>query len=175
MLLLLMCSCRSAGDYRSEADKVGSAYLDAFQREAVGRTEEIEIETPADTLRRRLMLDQQLFANDPASYGIRDLPANRYWDARERLLPGGVDSSLPVWNGGTNALEIGLVDAVRIAAYNSTEYKAQQIEELKAQLSATDYKAIKYAEGWLSEEDFAPIKAERQAIRERINALESEI
>ena len=126
LLPLLLCSCRNAGDYRDEADKVGSAYLDAFQREAVGRTEKIEIETPADTLRRRLMLDQQLYANDPASYGIRDLPANRYWDAQERLLPGGVDSSLPVWSGGTNALEIGLVDSVRIAAYNSAEYKAQK-------------------------------------------------
>ena len=71
---------------------VGSAFLAGLQPESVGRTEEIEIETPADTLRRRLMLDQQLFANDPASYGFRDLPANRYWDARERLLPGVVDS-----------------------------------------------------------------------------------
>lgn len=47
-----------------------------------------------------------------------------------------------------------------------------QIASLKQQLSATDYKAIKYAEGWISEEDYTPIKAERQALRDRINALE---
>ena len=47
-----------------------------------------------------------------------------------------------------------------------------QIEALKAQLSATDYKAIKYAEGWISEADYAETKAERQAIRDQINALE---
>lgn len=53
--------------------------------------------------------------------------------------------------------------------------KVQQIMELKQQLAQTDYKAIKYAEGWISEADYAPIKAERQTIREEINRLESEI
>lgn len=48
-----------------------------------------------------------------------------------------------------------------------------EITALKAQLTATDYKAIKYAEGWLSEEEYAPIKAQRQSIRDQINALEA--
>ena len=49
-----------------------------------------------------------------------------------------------------------------------------QIEILKHKLSQTDYKAIKFAEGWISEEEYAPIKAERQALREKINRLEQE-
>ena len=52
---------------------------------------------------------------------------------------------------------------------------AYRIEMLKADLASTDYKAIKYAEGWLTEEEYAPIKAERQAIRDEINALEAMI
>ena len=48
----------------------------------------------------------------------------------------------------------------------------EQIAELKAQLAATDYKAIKYAEGWITEEEYAPIRAERQALRDKINDLE---
>lgn len=51
----------------------------------------------------------------------------------------------------------------------------ESIERLKAQLTATDYKAIKYAEGLISEEDYTPIKAERQALRDRINELEKEL
>lgn len=47
-----------------------------------------------------------------------------------------------------------------------------RIAELKRLLSETDYQAIKYAEGWLSEEEYAPIKAQRQAYREEINELE---
>lgn len=48
----------------------------------------------------------------------------------------------------------------------------EQIAELKANLDATDYQAIKYAEGWITAEDYAPIKAQRQAWRDRINELE---
>lgn len=47
-----------------------------------------------------------------------------------------------------------------------------EILNLKNKLQQTDYKAIKYAEGWLSEEEYAEIKAERQHIREEINRLE---
>lgn len=49
----------------------------------------------------------------------------------------------------------------------------QQIAELKQQLFSSDYKAIKYAEGWISEEEYSPIKAERQKIRDKINELEN--
>lgn len=49
-----------------------------------------------------------------------------------------------------------------------------EIAMLKEQLAESDYKAIKYAEGWISAEDYAPIKAERQALRDQINELEGE-
>lgn len=55
-----------------------------------------------------------------------------------------------------------------------TQNKLNQIADLKSQLAATDYQAIKFAEGWISAEDYAPIKASRQALREQINALEIE-
>ena len=47
-----------------------------------------------------------------------------------------------------------------------------EIRNLKRQLSDTDYKAIKYAEGYISEEDYASTKAMRQAWRDQINYLE---
>ena len=48
----------------------------------------------------------------------------------------------------------------------------QRINQLKKNLADTDYKAIKYAEGFISEEEYAPIKAQRQEWREEINKLE---
>ena len=54
----------------------------------------------------------------------------------------------------------------------SPEYKAAQVRALKDELAETDYKAIKFAEGWLTEEEYAPIKAQRQALRDKINELE---
>lgn len=50
---------------------------------------------------------------------------------------------------------------------------SQRIEMLKSELASTNDKAIEYAEGWLTEEEYAPIKAQRQAIRDEINALEA--
>lgn len=46
-----------------------------------------------------------------------------------------------------------------------------RIYNLKALLNSTDYKAIKYAEGLITESDYAPIKAQRQAYRDEINEL----
>ena len=53
--------------------------------------------------------------------------------------------------------------------------KQAQILGLKRQLSDTDYKAIKYAEGWLTDEEYSTVKVERQALRDKINALENEV
>ena len=47
-----------------------------------------------------------------------------------------------------------------------------EIQQLKKQLSDTDYKAIKYAEGQISESEYSAIRAERQGYRDRINYLE---
>ena len=51
----------------------------------------------------------------------------------------------------------------------------RKISEIKAKLSETDYQAIKYAEGFISEADYVQIKAPRQAWRDEINALETEL
>ncbi len=50
--------------------------------------------------------------------------------------------------------------------------KEDRIVELKQALLDTDYKAIKYAEGWLSAEEYEPTKLQRQEWREEINRLE---
>ena len=46
------------------------------------------------------------------------------------------------------------------------------IAELKQLLADTDYKAIKYAEGFISEADYAETRTQRQAWRDEINQLE---
>ena len=48
-----------------------------------------------------------------------------------------------------------------------------EITQLKKQLSDTDYKAIKYAEGQLTEEEYSLIRLQRQSYRDRINELEA--
>ena len=48
-----------------------------------------------------------------------------------------------------------------------------EIQQLKKALSDTDYKAIKYAEGQISEEEYASVRELRQGYRDRINELEA--
>lgn len=48
----------------------------------------------------------------------------------------------------------------------------REILELKEELNRTDYKALKYAEGVMTDEDYQPTGIQRQAWRKRINDLE---
>lgn len=50
----------------------------------------------------------------------------------------------------------------------------EKIIELKALLAQTDYQAIKYAEGQLTEAEYAEMKAQRQQWRDLINLLEED-
>lgn len=51
----------------------------------------------------------------------------------------------------------------------------QQIRELQGKLAATDYQALKYSEGWITEEEYAEIKANRQSWRDAINQLQEQL
>lgn len=50
-----------------------------------------------------------------------------------------------------------------------------EISSLKNQLSKTDYQAIKFAEGQLTAEEFASMRAQRQEWRDQINELENQL
>ena len=72
-------------------------------------------------------------------------------------------------NGIPTAVDIYTESELTIAA------NKKRINELKDLLKATDYQAIKYAEGFISEVDYAPIKQVRQSYRNKINEIESQI
>lgn len=70
------------------------------------------------------------------------------------------------------AEQYALDGRVRISAgtFPSTVVAVRDL--LLAQLASTDYMAIKYAEGQLSAEEYAPMKLQRQAWRDEYNSLE---
>lgn len=53
--------------------------------------------------------------------------------------------------------------------------KQSRIAQLKQNLNSTDYQAIKYAEGQLSESEYEGMKAQRQLWRDEINQIEEEL
>lgn len=50
-----------------------------------------------------------------------------------------------------------------------------EITALKNLLAQTDYKALKHADGVLSDEEYAPIEKARQGYRAKINELEEQL
>ena len=53
--------------------------------------------------------------------------------------------------------------------------KELEIIKFKKLLSDTDYKAIKYAEGFISEEEYTETKLQRQEWRNKINQIEKSL
>ena len=50
-----------------------------------------------------------------------------------------------------------------------------KIYNLKLKLKATDYQALKYAEGFIPISEYAPIREQRNTWRAEINKLEEEL
>lgn len=71
------------------------------------------------------------------------------------------------WTYRTDKCPMKTADALR-----REEYIAE-IRTLKRSLAETDYKAIKYAEGVMTDEDYQATGIQRQAWRRRINELEA--
>lgn len=82
-----------------------------------------------------------------------------------------------------NVLENGVAVTRDMTPEEETSYLAnipqittqERIAELKQLLSDSDYKAIKYAEGWFTDEEYAETKAQRQDWRDQINELEEDL
>ena len=50
-----------------------------------------------------------------------------------------------------------------------------EIEQCKAKLESTDYQCLKYAEGELTEDEYAPTRELRKQLRKQINELEDRL
>lgn len=93
------------------------------------------------------------------------------------------DKSKQIYISDEDRLAIGLTKCFDLETNTLIDYdnsqeiakrqKLDRIQELKSLLSKTDYQAIKYAEGLISEQEYAPIKSQRQAYRDEINKLEA--
>src|SRR5688572_1295912 len=94
--------CKSAKQHRLEADKAAKDIIEEKQKAVFGQTEPFTVERPADTLRRRLMLDQDLQYSHPGSLSTKDLKPTKNWPKDDYLstkndVP---DPSAPGWTGG---------------------------------------------------------------------------
>lgn len=121
--LFVLCGCRTSAFWRKQADTRAQSILADGQRQALGKNETITVETPADTLRRRLLLDQNLAYLDQASLGIWDLADTAHWRKDDHLQLAPLD---PMPGSGTVEVVFTLAEALQVAAHNSQDFQNQK-------------------------------------------------
>jgi outer membrane protein TolC len=120
----LFPACQTPFEARRRADEFAYEVIEKAQRGALGRAEPFTIEAPADTLRRRLLLGQDLPRVGPASLGSKDVQPIEEWPDPSYLASRPAAEAQP-W-AGDKPLVLGLLDALQIGARNSREYQTQK-------------------------------------------------
>ena len=131
-LLLTVTGCKSTRDWRNEADSHAEALIKDAQGKVTGQDEAIVVESAADTLRRRLMLDQNLPKKADASLGVRDLRDTERWKTEKHLKDGAEFAER--WNT-KEQVKLTLLEAIEIAAKNNREFQQQKETLYQAALS----------------------------------------
>ena len=131
---LVLAGCQSAGQYRKGIDRTAARIIEQKQMEALGRIEPFTIETPEETLRKRLMIGQELPYSSPASLGTKEVeplthwPADNYLQSKESVTDATVSYS-------SETMKLTLMDALRIASQNSRQYQSQKENVFRAALN----------------------------------------
>ncbi len=126
--VILINGC-SSKYWRIRADKAAGNIIKRAQQDALGRTEDFTIETPAQTLRRKLILEQDLPYAAKSSLGAGDLDPIKHWpkddylEAKDNVpSPDTLHDSVLT----SRSLFITLTDALQISAHNSRDYQSQK-------------------------------------------------
>ena len=135
LLSLVVLGCRTSGGWRRAADRVADKIISGKQQTLFGASEPIVIESPADTLRRRLLLEQQLPYADPASLGTKALAKPGRWPHDDYLT--GATAMTPATGGDATAapLRISLAEALQAGARGNRDFQTRKEDVFRAALS----------------------------------------
>lgn len=139
---LIVAGCASPAKQRARADQDALERIAEQQRATLGESGEFTIERPADTLRRRLLIDQDLPHAGPESLGADALAPILHWpemDDQDATVADESPDEEPL-----NVLSLDLVTALRVGARNNNEYQERKEEIFRAALSL-DTEAFEFA------------------------------
>ena len=135
LILFIQTGCRSASEYRLEADKAAEGIIREKREQFLGQTSPFTIERPSDVLRRRLLTEQNLPYAGPSSLGTDKLEPIEHWPEKE--YPNAELSLDPlVMLLEPNApLQLSLMQSLQIGALNSFEYQTHKEDIFRAALA----------------------------------------
>lgn len=137
VLLSLLAACRSPEGFREQADEVSYGIIEQKQKEGLGRTEPFSVEQAAETLRDRLMIEQDLPRAGSASLGTDALEPTKHWPKDDYLEAVREGRPVPEAIGAADAtgMAISLNEALQVAARNNRDYQSQKEEVFRAALA----------------------------------------
>lgn len=123
ILLLAFAGC-SARHYREKIDAQAYKIIESKQQQALNKPEEFSIDSPAATLRRKLLIEHHLPHSSPASFGSSFIAKPAHWpesgDEAEN------DVELSALSSTNRVPNLTLFDALHIAAGNSRVYQTEK-------------------------------------------------
>jgi len=133
-LLLIQTGCRRPEEYRQKMDKTASNIIAEKQKQALGKSSKFSIERPSDTLRRRLLLGQNLPYASEASLGTDKLKKIEHWPEENYPREEGVLDINEVIDAN-QTIKLSLIQALEVGARNSFDYQTQKEEVFKSALA----------------------------------------
>ncbi len=134
LFFLSMAGCKTASRHLQEEDRAARIIIREKQEQALGRSEDFTIERPADILRRRLLIEQDLPRSGNASLGTDMLKPIEHWPLKD--YPRAVSSSKELSKreyGKT--ITLSLLQALQVGAMNSSDYQTKKEDVFRAALS----------------------------------------
>ncbi|MDO3379910.1 TolC family protein [Geoalkalibacter halelectricus] len=129
--------CAGPRGHLAGADRAVMEIIADKQQQALGRTEPFSVTPVEQTLRARLLDEQDLPLSHPASAGshllepLAKAPLDGYFDAREKS---GIDAFIDVPRDEA-VLYVTLMEALQVAAANSREYQEAKERVFRAALA----------------------------------------
>ncbi len=138
----LVTGCASPAKQRARADQDALDHIARQQQAVFGADEEFVIERPADTLRRKLLIDQDLPHAGPESLGADALEPIPHWPVVAEEDAESADTAPR--EESLTVLSLDLVTALRVGARNNNEYQERKEEIFRAAL-LLDTEAFEFA------------------------------
>jgi len=114
--------------HRLKADRQANRLIAEKQKAVLGKQEKIDIQMPADTLRKRLIEQQKLTVSSDASLGTKNLKPIKHWPHDDYLDPktGQQDTSWMPDVASSTTLKLSLTQALQVAAFGNREYQTRK-------------------------------------------------
>lgn len=132
-LLIMQAGC-TATKYRQDADESAQRIIADARKDLFGSGQGVDIERPADILRRRLLLEQDLPYADDASLGTDALAPIAHNPEQDYPKASDVVTTSEYSIEDDSPLVLSLVQALEVGAANTAEYQSKKEKVFQAAL-----------------------------------------